>query len=137
MALIEGTKGLLQVGPSNSPTTVGKVTQYSIEIKTDIAERGPYIGDPAKRKVRGGRTSSGSMTCEIPVGRDSGQTALINAHENGESIRLHIREGQANEGYVYVAPQAIITDISVEGTAEEGYTLEISWEDDGGYTYGA
>lgn len=135
MALIKGTDGLLTVGPSGAPTTVGYITKYSIDMETDITQRGPYIGNAAKSKVLGGNTSSGTMTVDVPVNRDAGHTAIVTAHAAGTGLRLVAREGGTTEGYTYTAASALFTTVTSTGSAEEGYTLEIAWEDDAGYTY--
>lgn len=136
MPLVEGVNGLLRCGPTAAPTTVSFSTTYSIQMTEEVNRRGPYIGNANRQKVRGARDSSGSITCEIPVGRDAGQTALVSAFMNGTDIHLTLREGNATDAYTYEA-DVIITQLTSTGNAAEGYTLEFSFEDNGnGYTYG-
>lgn len=133
--LIEGTSGLIQVGPTGSPTTIGVVSEFSAELSTDVTTRGPYIGDATRRKTRTAKTSSGSLSADIPDGRDLGQTQLVLAHENATNVRLVLRAGGSSNGYTYTCPNAIISGVTFGGNAEEGYTLEFSWEDADGYTF--
>ena len=50
--MIEGTDGVVQVGPSNALTLVGVVTSFSVEASTELTPRGPYIGDDTISKTR-------------------------------------------------------------------------------------
>lgn len=132
--LITGTSGLVRIGPTTAPTTVGLVTEFSVECATDIAKKGPYIGDATIRKVRSAKTSSGSLSADIPDGRNPGQTGLLQAHENGTDIRLELVGGDGTDGYEYVAPNAAISGVTFNGNAEDGYGFEFSFEDMDGYT---
>lgn len=132
--LISGTSGLVQIGPTNHLTTVGLVSEFSVECSTDITTKGPYIGDATKRKVRSSKTSSGTLTADIPDGRNAGQTGLLTAHENGTNIRLYLQGGDGTDGYEYVAANAAISGVTFTGNAEEGYSFEFSFEDMDGYT---
>lgn len=132
--LIAGTSGLVQIGPTNALTTVGLVTEFSVECATDITTKGPYIGDATKRKVRSSKTSSGSLSADIPEGRNSGQSAIVAAHEAGTNFRLSLRGGDATNGYTYVAANAAISGLTFNGNAEDGYSFEFNWEDMDGYT---
>jgi hypothetical protein len=134
--MIEGSDGLIQVGPTNALTTVGVVTSFSVEASTELTPRGPYIGDATISKTRQPKTSTGSLSAEIPSGRDAGQTQLMTAHESGTSVRVSLKAGAALTGYTYTATVAI-SGISFSGNAADGYMLDISFEDTGSYTLAA
>lgn len=132
--LITGTDGLVQIGPSGSPTTIAFVKEFSVEAKTELTTRGPYIGDATIYKTRKAKTSSGSLSADVPAGRDSGQTAAMAAHEGATDIRLVLKADDSSGGYTYTAPIAAITGVKFEGKAEEGYSLSFDFEDLSGYT---
>lgn len=129
--LLEGAEGTVQVGPTNHLTEVGFVSEFEVECKTDVNQKGPYIGNKTIYKNRKAKTSSGTLSGDIPEGRDPGQTKLVEAHEEGLDIRLELI---ADNGYTYVAEQAIVSGVKFGGNAEEGYTFEFSFEDGNGYT---
>ena len=131
--LITGSSGLVQIGPTNALTTVGLVTEFTVECATDITKKGPYIGDATIRKVRGAKTSSGSLSADIPDGRNAGQTGLLTAHENGTNIRLYLQGGDGTDGYEYIAANAAISGVTFTGNAADGYTFEFTFEDMDGY----
>lgn len=135
--MIEGTDGLIQVGPTNALTTVGVVTSFSVEAGTELTPRGPYINDATISKTRQPKTSTGSLSAEIPSGRNAGQTELLTAHEQGTNIRIVLKAGDALTGYTYTCSAAAITGISFTGNATDGYMLDISFEDTGSYTLAA
>ena len=132
--LITGSDGLVQIGPTNAYTTVGLVSEFSVECKTDITTKGPYIGDATLRKVRSGRTSSGKLTADVPVGRNTGQTGLITVHESGTNIRITLTGGTTTTGYQYVATNAAVEGVTYTGNAQDGYSLEFAFQDMDGYT---
>lgn len=138
--LIEGTDGLIQVGPTNALTTVGYVTKWKASLSTEMNTKGPYVGDATLRKTRKAKTSSGSIEFDIPKGADAGQTKLIALHEAGTDFRLLLRQGGAaaspSVGYSYIAANAGLSGIDTEGDAESGYTGTANFEDMDGYTYG-
>jgi hypothetical protein len=113
--LITGSSGLVQIGPTSALTTVGLVSEFSVECATDITTKGPYIGDATKRKVRSSKTSSGSLSA-------------------GTNFRLSLRGGDATNGYTYVAANCAISGLTFTGNAEEGYSFEFNFEDMDGYT---
>lgn len=135
--LLEGHDGLIQIGPTNALTTVGYVSEFSVECATELTSKGPYIGDATIYKVRQAKTSSGTLNADIPDGRDPGQTGIIEAHEGGTSLRLTLQADAATGGYLYTAANAGITGVTFGGNAEEGYTLEFAFEDLDGYTLAA
>jgi hypothetical protein len=132
--LIAGTSGLVQIGPTNHLTTVGLVTEFSVECATEITAKGPYIGDATIRKVRGAKTSSGSLSADIPDGRNTGQTGLLSVHESGTNVRLYLQGGDGTDGYEYVAANCAISGVTFTGNAEDGYSFEFTFEDMDGYT---
>jgi len=135
--MIEGSDGLIQIGPTNALTTVGVVTSFSVEASTELTPRGPYIGDATISKTRQPKTSTGSLSAEIPSGRNVGQTGLVTAHESGTNVRLVLKAGASLTGYSYTCDAAAITGISFTGNATDGYMLDISFEDTGSYTLAA
>ena len=131
--MIEGSDGLIQVGPTNALTQVGVVTSFSVEAGTELTPRGPYIADASISKTRTAKTSSGSLSAEIPSGRNVGQTQLLTAHETGTNVQVTLKAGAGTNGYTYTATVAI-SGISFTGNATDGYMLDISFEDTGSYT---
>lgn len=131
--MIEGTDGVVQVGPSNALTLVGVVTSFSVEASTELTPRGPYIGDDTISKTRQPKTSSGSLSAEIPSGRNAGQSELLAAHEAGTDIRVQLKANTTTLGYTYTAVVAI-SGVTFSGNATDGYMLDMSFEDMGTYT---
>lgn len=134
--LIEGTKGLIQAGPSGAPTTVAFVTDFTVDCKTAFAQRGPYIGNNVILKTRQAKTSQGSLVCDVPQGADGGQNAVVAAHEAGTNLRLVLQGGDTStqKGYTYTAANAGISAVKFVEKSKEGVTLDISFEDLDGYT---
>jgi hypothetical protein len=136
--LIEGTDGLIQAGPTSALTTIGYVKKWKVACKTDINTKGPYVGDATLRKTRKAKTSSGSLEFDVPQGADAGHTKVIALHEAATNIRLSLRgggaTGSATAGYTYVAANAIISGVDLDGDAENGYSGTFSFEDGDGYT---
>lgn len=133
--LLEGHDGIIQIGPTNALTTVGYVTEFSVECSTELTNKGPYIGDATIYKVRQAKTSSGTLSADIPEGLDPGQTGLVDAHEGGSNLRLHLKaDATTAAGYSYIAANAGITGVTFGGNAEEGYTFEFAFEDMDGYS---
>lgn len=135
--LITGSSGLVQIGPTNALTTVGLVTEFSVECSTEITSKGPYIGDATIRKVRQAKTSSGSLSADIPEGRNSGQTGLVTVHEGATNVRLALRGGDTTNGYTYTAANCAISGVTFTGNAQEGYSFEFNFEDMDGYSLAA
>jgi len=138
--LIDGTDGLIQIGPTNHLTTVGYVTKWKASLSTEMNTKGPYVGDATLRKTRKAKTSSGSLEFDIPKGADVGQTKMIALHEAGTDFRLMLRAGCAaaspSVAYAYIAANAGLSGIDIEGDAESGYSGTANFEDMDGYTYG-
>jgi hypothetical protein len=132
--LVEGTDGLVRVGPSNHPTVVGYVTEFTVTCETEITERGPYIGDATIRKTRKAKTSSGSLSADLPEGLDPGQTKLVEAHETGANVEIYLRGGGASDGMYYRAANAAVSGVEFSGTADEGYSTSFNFTDMDGYT---
>lgn len=132
--LITGSSGLVQIGPTGALTTVGFVSEFSVECKTDMTEQGPYIGDPTIYRTKKAKTSSGKLNADIPEGRNAGQSGIVAAHEAGTNFRLSLRGGDATNGYTYVAAAAAIESLTYTGNAEEGYSFEMGFVDMSGYT---
>lgn len=136
--LIEGTDGLVQVGPTSALTTVGVVKKWSVSAKTDINTKGPYIGDATLKKTRKAKTSSGSLEFDIPQAADAGQTKIIAAHEGATNLRITLRAGgiagSGTQSYTYTAANAIISEVAIDGDAENGYSGTFNFEDADGYT---
>lgn len=137
MALLEGTDGLIQVGPTTALTTVGYVSKWKLTLKTDMNTKGPYIGNATLYKTRKAKTSSGSLDFDIPAGRDAGVSAAIAVHESATNVRLSLRSGAATVtlGYTYTAANAGLSGVDLEGDAENGYSGTCNFEDMDGYTF--
>lgn len=131
MPLIEGSEGVIEVGPIGTPQTVAYITEWEANPKTDIKTNGPFIGNAAKAKTRAGKDVSGSMKGLVPQGRDAGQSALITAHEDGADIRVVLT---TDDGYVLTIPLTIVSDLKVGQKADEGAPFECSFTDNNGYT---
>jgi len=132
--LLSGTDGLVTIGPTSALTTIAFVREFSVEAKTEMNSRGPYIGDATIYKTRKGKTSSGTISADVPAGRDAGQTAMLAVHEGATNVRLVLKADDASGGYTYTAANAGCSGVKFTGKAEEGYSLEFSFEDMDGYT---
>lgn len=132
--LVEGTEGLIQVGPSNALTTIGYVTQFSVDCTREIKRKGPWVGNDTIKKTRSAKTSKGSLTADTVKNRDVGQSKLIELFESGADVRLVLRGGDAAEEYTYTCSNAGVSGVKWTKKADEGNQLEFSWEDMDGYT---
>ena len=134
MSLLTGTDGLIQIGPSNAPTTIAKITEITIELQTEVSEKGPYIGDATIYKVRKAKTSSGKFTADVPAARDSGQAKFIDLHETATDFRFVAKVDDGSAGYTYTSALTAVTGVTITGNAAEGWTIEGSLADMAGYT---
>ena len=125
MAVIDGPSGIVRVGA----TEIAFVTEWSADLSTEITQRGPYINNPNLSKSRGGRDCTGSITADIPAGRDAGQTTLVNAQANGTNVVLELNTA---DGYTLDVPSAIITNVNVTQSATDGVTITFDFEDGAG-----
>jgi hypothetical protein len=132
--LVEGTEGIIQIGPSNALTTVGYVNEFSVECEREMQARGPWIGNDTKQKTRSAKTSKGSLNADAVKGRDGGQAKLIELFESGADVRLVLKGGDGTDDFTYTCANAGMSAIKWGKTAEEGNTFEFSWEDMDGYT---
>ena len=131
--LVEGTEGLIQVGPSNALTTIGFVTQFSVDTSREIKQKGPWVGNDTIQKTRSAKTSKGSLTADTVKGRDVGQSKLIELFESGADVRLVLRGGDATDEYTYTCANAGVSGVKWTKKSDEGNQIEIAWEDFDGY----
>lgn len=133
MALIKGTDGIIEIGPSDAPTEVGYVTEWTITRSREVTERGPWINNDTIEVTLGGKNLEGSLSYDIPAGRDSGEEQIDAAYEAGTAIRLRL---QSDSGKQYLLPAATFTDLEETGNAAEGYSGTASFRNSGAYTVG-
>lgn len=131
MSLHSGTDGAVKAGPSGTPPSVGYLTEWEFEAKTEVKKQGPFVGDANIQKVRAGKDGEGTLKGFTPVGRDAGQTALMAALEGGSDIRLEMIE---DDGYTIVVATAIITSYKTGMKSDEGVPFECKFECSGGWT---
>lgn len=114
MAPIRGTDGLIQVGPSNAPTEVGKVTQFEINRTRAITTSGPYVNEDLIEKAYGAKDFTATLTYQMPSGRDNGQDAIDDAFEAGTTLRILL---QTDGGKTFTVPNALITEAPISQEA--------------------
>lgn len=134
MALVDGTSGLIQIGPSNALTTVGYVTDFSVETSRDIKKRGPWVGNNTIQKNLGAKDSKGSLTADMVETPDVGHAKLIALFEAGTNVRLVLKGGDTAEDFTYTCANAGLSNVKWGKKADTGNTIEFSWEDMDGYT---
>lgn len=136
MALISGDQGQFKVGSPGTETTIGYLTAVEIEVDTEIKTHGPFVGNPNREKVRAGKDASGTASGVMTNPRDPGQNLLRQAYMNDTDVRLVLEIGPIGSPTdVVTIPAAIINSISFGPQADEGVTIEFSFESNGAFTW--
>jgi hypothetical protein len=131
MPLHEGTTGSIKVGPDGSSVDVEFIGEWEAECDVEVIVHGPFIGNNAKQKVRGGKDCKGSMSGLVPEGTDAGQQDIIDAFNTDADVRLELVQ---DDGYTLLIPLTIIAKVKIGQKAEEGVPISFDFEANGGYT---
>jgi len=131
--LIEGTDGTFKIGPAVSAVAIGYLTEVEIEVDQEIKKQGPFIGNSAISKVRGGKDSKGSAKGFVVEPMDAGQQDVIDAINSGTDVRLEVVVGSPAV-QTWTAAAAIIANVKFGPKADEGVPISFDFEANGGYT---
>lgn len=110
-------------------TTVNKVRKYSHKSKRDKTEQGPWMGDSAKVTTIGGKLGTIEIEGDVPIGGDTGITALSTAYENATTPALVTT---TEDGFTVTYATPAYTSFEIEGEASGTQTWKVSAE--GAYT---
>jgi hypothetical protein len=134
--LLQGTDGGFKIGPSGSEVTTGYLTEVEVELDQEVKTQGPFVGNPNKSKVRGGKDAKGSCKGFMVTPRDAGQNAIRTAITGGTDVRLLIEIGPTGAlTDTVTVPIAIITNVKFGQKADEGVPISFDWEANGSYTW--
>jgi hypothetical protein len=134
---IRGFDGTVKQGAG--PTALLAVTDWEADIDVEITKQGPFLNDSGTTyKVRGGKDCKGKIKANVPDGKDSNQTAVVNALLNGTDINLVLTQGvpgAGTGGYVLTVPTAIVSKIKPGQDSKGGATIEFEFESSGSFTF--
>lgn len=134
--LLQGTDGAFKVGPAGTETAVGYLTEVEIELDQEIKSQGPFVGNPAISKIRGGKDAKGSCKGFMVTPRDAGQNTIRTNFNAGTDVRLLIEIGPTGAlTDTVTVPLAIISNVKFGQKADEGVPISFDWEANGGYTW--
>lgn len=137
MSMLKGSDGLIQIGPSNAPTTVGYINEIEINTEMTITQKGPWIGMNSIEKSGGPRTSKGTLSADFPATRNAGQAKIIELIEAGTLFRIVAKVQNGTDGYTYTSPETACSSLGITGNGESGWTGAFEIEDMSGYTLAA
>ncbi len=133
---MRGFDGKIEQG--GSPTALLGVESWEADVDVQINTIGPFLNDSGKLyKVRGGKDCKGKAKCSVPDGKDSSQTAIINALNNGTDINLVLTQGvqgTGTGGYVLTVPTAVISKVKPAQDSKGGPGVEFEFEANGSFT---
>ena len=118
---VVGYDGVITIGG----TSVTKAKKYSHKGARDKTETGPWIGDPNKVTVIGGKLGTIEVEGDVQIGGDPGVTALSGHFEAGTTAALVLT---IEDGYTVTYAAPAFTAFEVEGDAGAGQTWKASAE---------
>lgn len=110
-------------------TTINKIRKWSHKSERDKTEQGPWVGDSAKVTTIGGKLGTLEIEGDVPIGGDTGITALSTAYENGTTPTVILI---AEDGFMVTYSAPSFTAFEIETEAENTQTWKVSLE--GAYT---
>lgn len=134
--LLQGTDGAFKIGPSGSETATGYLTEVEVELDQEVKKQGPFVGNAAIAKIRGGKDAKGSCKGYMVTPRDGGQNAVRQAMVNATDIRILVEIGPTGAlTDTVTVPVAIVTNVKFGQKADEGVPISFDWECNGTYTW--
>ncbi len=133
---MRGFDGKVEQGAG--PTALLGVESWEADVDIDISTVGPFLNDSGKKyKVRGGKEVKGKIKCSVPDGKDTNQTAIMNALINGTDINLVLTQGvqgAGTGGYVLTVPTAVVSKVKPGQDSKGGPAIEFEFESSGSFT---
>lgn len=128
MSVIKGYEGSITVSGVN----VLWASTWEAKIETEELEIGPFIGDGGKTySTTTSRKMTGSIEVTVPKNKDSGQSAMIAAVQDGNPRQIVLT---TTLGYVVTIPSGILTTMTMGADAKETVTVSFDFRDSGGFS---
>lgn len=128
-AVMRGYDGKVTQGTAD--TVLVFITNWSAEMTQEYEEQGPFLNDGGTLyAARTSKALAGTITGVVPSGKDSSQTAIINAFMAGNDLKTTL---VSNAGYSIVVTLASYETITLGHDAAGTATFEASFRDNGGW----
>jgi hypothetical protein len=85
--ILRGTVGKVEVGPSGTPVEAKKIEKWTLKSERSTEEVGPFVNDDNVYEITGGKKGQLDLEGVVVEGGDSGQDDMIEAYENGTTLR--------------------------------------------------
>lgn len=128
MAMLQGYQGTVTASGIN----VAKVSKWTASV--DIAEvsEGPFVGGDGSAEIETTtKTLKGTIEAVIPVGKDAGQTKLIQQALALSAIAINLTE---TSGYEVDVPSARVTGFSIDNDGAGVAKLKFDFKNSGIFT---
>lgn len=125
---IRGYAGSLTI----SGVTINWAGNWEANLETEEVEIGPFIGDNGTvYTFTTNRRLTGTVEVTVPSGKDSGQTVLLTAAQNGNELPIVLT---TTGGYTINIPSGIILNFSMSQDAGESVTASFDFRSSGSFT---
>ena len=124
---VKGYDGAATIG--STPVTVNKIRTWTFTSERDEEELGPWVGDPNKVTVIGGKLGTLELEGDIPIGGDPGVQDVVDAYENGttDEFAIHTEDGYK---ITMTAPSYNNLEIGAEASGTQTWSVSLK----GAYT---
>src|SRR5688500_4654595 len=117
---------------SASGTAVAWVNSWEANLEVEEQEVGPFINDGGVTYTyTTSKKITGTVEATIPNGKDPGQTAMVNAALNGNTIPITL---VTTNGYTITIPSGVVTTFSMSQDAAETVTVSFDFSSNGAFT---
>lgn len=89
--ILRGTVGDVKVGPALSEVEAKKIEKWTLKSERGSEEFGPFVNDDNVYEVVGGKKGQLDLEGVVPEGGDAGQDDMIDAYENGTTLRTVVK----------------------------------------------
>lgn len=124
---IKGYEGSVKINAN----VTGNITTWQIKFEGDEKTVGPFIGDNTLYTYTSSTSLTGSLEATVPVGKDSGHTALISGAINGNTVPIEL---VTTAGYTISIPSGAISGFTMSQNASETVTISFDFRSSGAYT---
>lgn len=122
-----GYDGLGTIGAS--PVTINKISKWTFDTKRDKTEAGPWVGEPTKATVIGGKLGTLKLEGDVIIGGDPGQAAVLAAYEAG-TTPVMVLTNEDGWTLTMTAPSYTAWGVAVDATKGAKWSAEL----EGAYT---
>lgn len=129
---IKGYEGTITVNDGTDDIPMGFVNNWEVSLETEEQTVGPFIGDGGVLySYTTSRSLSGTLEATVPIGKDAGQTAMVEATLNGDNVSLVL---VTTGGYTVTLPASAISGFSMSQDAGETVTVSFDFRSSGAFT---